>query len=684
MTPLVPTTPEVVVGAAAPTATGGPVADVTPFGYQPALDGLRAVAITLVLCFHGGWSWMTGGYVGVSVFFTLSGFLITNLLLIERDRTGTISLSGFFSRRVRRLLPASLVCLAAVSLLSARGWFVATDRLRGDIVAAALQVANWRALTGDLGYADLVAEVGGVIGPVDHFWSLSIEEQFYWVWPVVAVLLFGRVRAQRSRAVLLVAAAVAAGVAAPLIAGAFGADAAYWATPARLGEILVGAALAGLLRWRTVPRWSGGVGLLGMAIVCWAAVTWPAGSGPAYTGWLPVFALATAAAILGVQSPGGMQRALSVAPLVLLGKVSYGVYLYHWPLFALITPARTGLDGVALFALRLGATLGVAALSYLALEQPIRRARWSPRPTFGGAAAATAAVVVLAVTAVPVPQARFETSLDTSGVGFDDPVSTEAAPSGETAPLTSTPGDGVSSGPDVVPVTTVVPATGPVRMLLIGDSTATALGAGLLEWVRADPGRARLESVASIGCGVMRGSRSIADIDGRFGAECDQALGDRLDAVLATGQVDVAVVIVTLLDAGARVWDESEGPVQPTDPRFVERRRADYDALLDRLAAAGVSRVAWLVPAPPAPWWVGYDAANTNRVAVEPLADLVRTLADERGDLVTAVPFDVWVRQREVGGDRTWRPDGLHLDPAAASDVMERYLGEQLLAVAAG
>jgi hypothetical protein len=369
--------------------------------------------------------------------------------------------------------------------------------------------------------------------------------------------------------------------------------------------------------------------------------------------------------------------------LVLLGKVSYGVYLYHWPLFALLTPAHTGLDGAALFALRLMVTFAVAALSYVVLEQPIRRARWTPRTSLTRAGLATAAVVALAVVVVPVPRARFETSLDTSGVGFDDTVPTRTDPAGATTPRTIPEDADGSAVTTIAPAGTVPGVAGPVRMLLIGDSTATALGAGLVEWVRADPERARLESVASIGCGVMRDSRSVADLDGRFEAECDKSLGDRLEAVLATGQVDVAVVLVTLLDAGARVWEKAEGPIQPTDPRFVDRRRADYDALVDRLAAAGVSRVAWLVPAGPAPWWVGYDAANTNRVAVEPLADLVRTLADERGDTVASVDFDAWLREREAEGDRSWRPDGLHLDPAAARRVVEEFLGAELLTLAA-
>jgi peptidoglycan/LPS O-acetylase OafA/YrhL len=146
------------------------------FAYQPALDGVRGVAVAMVLLFHAGW--ISGGYVGVSVFFTLSGYLITSLALIEHRRTGSPDVPAFYGRRVRRLLPASLACLAGVIVLAAFGLVRDVEHLRRDLWGALAQVYNWVALSGGQSYADLVAGDAGQ-SPLDHYWSLAIEEQFY-------------------------------------------------------------------------------------------------------------------------------------------------------------------------------------------------------------------------------------------------------------------------------------------------------------------------------------------------------------------------------------------------------------------------------------------------------------------------------------------------------------------------
>ena len=286
--------------------------------YQPALDGLRALAVVMVLCFHHGWNWMRGGYVGVSVFFTLSGFLITTLLLNEHDRAGRISPARFYQRRIKRLMPASLVCLVGICVLSWVHWLPASDRLRGDVAAAALQVFNWRALTGSVSYAQLLGSASAD-SAVAHFWSLSIEEQFYWVWPFVVLGLLALAKSARSRRWTLTAITAVAMVPPRVIAVRWGADAAYWATPARLAEILLGAVLAAWLPVLAarVPRWVFHVaGTAGLVAVLWAGATWPRSSGPAYDGLLPLFAVASAAVILGLQAPGPLASAFAARPLV--------------------------------------------------------------------------------------------------------------------------------------------------------------------------------------------------------------------------------------------------------------------------------------------------------------------------------------------------------------------------------
>ena len=164
----------------------------TKLEYQPAIDGLRAVAVALVLLFHGGWALFSGGYVGVSLFFTISGFLITSLLVHEFESTTTISISDFYVRRLKRLLPASVLCVITVSLIARGGYFASIDGLRSDVSSAAMQVFNWRALFRGQSYADLIG--ASQPSPLDHFWSLSVEEQFYWLWPIAMLLILRRTK----------------------------------------------------------------------------------------------------------------------------------------------------------------------------------------------------------------------------------------------------------------------------------------------------------------------------------------------------------------------------------------------------------------------------------------------------------------------------------------------------------
>ena len=170
--------------------------------YQPALDGLRAVAVVMVLLFHAGFGWMHGGYFGVSMFFTLSGFLVTSLLLTEADTTGKVSLGRFYARRARRLLPASLLCLVAIVVASALGEFSLVPNLSRQLTGAVLQVYNWVQLSGGSSYTALFASAPALTSPVEHYWSLAIEEQFYLLWPLVLGPLALRAR-RRGKSVLL-------------------------------------------------------------------------------------------------------------------------------------------------------------------------------------------------------------------------------------------------------------------------------------------------------------------------------------------------------------------------------------------------------------------------------------------------------------------------------------------------
>ena len=584
------------------------------FGYQPALDGVRALAVAMVLLFHQGW--LDGGYVGVSVFFTLSGYLITSLTLVEHDRTGRLDVRAFYARRVRRLFPASVACLAGVVVLAWFGVFDDVEHLRRDLWAAFAQVYNWVVLSSGQTYADLVGAGEGVRSPLDHYWSLAIEEQFYWVWPLAMVLVL---RTGRRRRVLLVGAiAIAAAVAAPVIAAVWGGDAAYWATPARLGEILVGALVAVVLhgRWsrRVLPRPVAWLGVGGIGVVAWAALTWPSGAGPAYEGWLPVFALASAGVIVGMQVASPLRRVLAVRPLVALGTISYGVYLYHWPVYVVLDEQRTGLPDAALFAVRLGLTLILAVVSFRLLERPIRVGGLR-RPAITGLAACSS--LALIVTVVPLDTTPYwARSRDVATAATLAPVDSVVelrvvTTTTQPAPPTTEPGSTTtsSSTTTVAPTTTVdpyaVPAlptalSRPVRIVVTGDSTAMATGGGLQAWAQSHPDVAEVTVAGSPACGFVRAGHSDVDEVRQVREECADLVEERLPETLRNLQPDVLVVMVTVRDIEDRAWSDAEGRLPITDPRFAERLIADYDAATTGFEAAGVARVLWVLPPLPA------------------------------------------------------------------------------------
>ncbi len=630
------------------------------FGYQPALDGLRGVAVTLVLLFHGGFGWMAGGYVGVSVFFTLSGFLITSLLILEHQRTGSVSWSGFVARRAKRLLPASLLCLVAISLLAWAGEFATVPHLRRDVIASALQVANWNALSGSGSYADLLSRAAGVSSPVDHYWSLAVEEQFYWVWPFAFLLLLRVSKGQGRLFVNLALLAAASVVAARVIAVHWGPDAAYWATPARLGEILVGAALAGgCLLWRRRSRWLGLVGVAGLGVVLWAAVEWPTRGGPAYAGWLGVFSLASAALILGLQTKGPLRTVFSVGPLVWLGRISYGVYVFHWPVFVLATGRSLNLRGWPLFLVRIAITLVVAVASYWLVERPVRRSRRRPRVALSLALPVSALVVALALLVVPA-----------------EPVLRQVV----AAPVETTTVVPQPARPGVSPAstsTTTLPA-GPVNVVLIGDSTADALASGLDAWATQESDRT-VGSVAEPGCGLISGTVQFGDDNNFFTNVCDYALGTTLPALLAAQHPDTALIMVTIPDVNPRQWTGDEGMLAWTDDRYAQRRLDAYRAMAATLIAGGVRHIAWVLPPRPGDSWLGWFSDNYKAEAWVDLLTPLNVIARENPTVVQVVRLDEWFAATGADGDPAVREDGLHLTNAGALRVMDEFLGPVLL-----
>ncbi|MGW6940750.1 SGNH hydrolase domain-containing protein [Streptomyces xanthophaeus] len=383
--------------------------------FRPDIEGLRAVAVLAVLAFHAGIPGLAGGFVGVDVFFVVSGYLITGLLVREAITTGRIRIGDFFSRRARRLLPSAAVVLAAVAVAGA--WLTVPLRradLEYDVVAAALSAANWRFVSQQTDYL----AAGHDQSPLLHFWSLAVEEQFYLLWaPLLALIVLGAARAvRRGRAVRSAVALVAAA----LTLGSFAlalrwtehsASLAYLGTPSRVWQFGVGALLA-LLPWHLVrgPRplrllcgWAG------LAAIGWCVVAYDASTPyPGHAALVPT--LATAAVILAA-IPGrgertatgthGVGRLLAGRAPRAVGRLSYNLYLWHWPVLVL-AEARFGTQG---WPVRTALTAAAALPAFATMrwvEQPLRRSRTVSELPRRGLSVGISAIVLPVVLALVV------------------------------------------------------------------------------------------------------------------------------------------------------------------------------------------------------------------------------------------------------------------------------------------
>ena len=348
--------------------------------YRADIDGLRAMAILLVVAFHAGVDRFAGGYVGVDVFFVLSGFLITGLLVKQHARDGRISLRDFYARRARRLLP--LAGLVLISTMTLGIWLLPPlgriDLLR-DVRSAAFYLANWRFASQATAYSD--AEVTDSL--LLHFWSLSIEEQFYVLWPMLIILAGWLVRRHRRELFVPVLAALLAIVvalslfASVMLTPRLGPEA-YYVTYTRLWEMGIGAGLAlALPRWRALPRpVAEATAFVGIGAIVASAISYDAST--AFPGWAAVLPV-LGTALLIASAHGGttiISRWLSLKPMTTLGRWSYAWYLWHWPLIGVslllnarlpqpLSPALATAGGV-------GLSLVLAALSHHLVENPIR------------------------------------------------------------------------------------------------------------------------------------------------------------------------------------------------------------------------------------------------------------------------------------------------------------------------
>ncbi|MET3803374.1 peptidoglycan/LPS O-acetylase OafA/YrhL [Nakamurella sp. UYEF19] len=379
--------------------------------FRPDIQGLRCIAVVLVVLYHCGVPGVTGGYVGVDVFFVISGFLITGHLLSERLTTGRLSLSAFYARRIRRLLPSALVVIA-VTVVAARLWGppLQSTSVAKDGIFSTFYLMNYRLAAAGVDYQ----HIDGSPSPLQHFWSLAVEEQFYIFWPL---LIIGVSLVFRRRTRLAIGTLAVAGTAASLVVSVvvtrIDAPLAYFAIQTRAWELGVGAILAigtpALLRLPgriAVPAgWVGLVLLVSPAFVFTDATPFPGAAAA-----LPVGGAALVLAAGPRRHPDGVERILQGRVVQYVGRVSYGLYLWHWPLIVL-APALLG-DGLGWGGKLAAAVVGLAlaTASNVLIEQRVARTRFSRPRAFILGGAMSVVVTVAAVTIVLLPRGELSNS----------------------------------------------------------------------------------------------------------------------------------------------------------------------------------------------------------------------------------------------------------------------------------
>ncbi len=598
----------------------------------PGLDGLRAVAVAAVVLYHGGAGWLPGGFLGVDVFFVLSGFLITSLLLVELECSGRVSFLVFYARRARRLLPALLVTLALCALLAAT---VANDVATGyrrDLPGVLLYVANWQSILTQASYFEFI----GRPGLLQHLWSLAVEEQFYLMWPVVAVLLF-RWRGARlvgwvalGGALLSTALLVAGGVAwrMPVAADP---SRLYFGTDTHTMGILLGAALAVLWRpGRTRAHLArgpqaviGGAGLLALLglVVCFARLG--EYSTFLYRGGFLVVAALSAVVVAAASHRGAVfGRVLGIRPLRWIGLRSYGIYLLHWPLFVVTRPGTDiPLAGAPATVLRIAVLLALAELSYRYVELPVRRGalgravRRLPdlRPHTPGvwtSVAATAVAVVVVFTGARVLTA--------------------------TTPVAASGASGAVGEAAADPASGVLPWPGPDIAFLSG----LARGEPWAVDERARRSGRHEPIVSAFGDSVLLGAAGalqkeglLLDLHAKVGSQAE-AVGELISSRMAAGKLHDRVILhigdngivsrtelTGMLDELSRV-----GHVAITTVRVPRPWMAPNNALIRQVAAsrANVRLVDWAELSQGHPTYLTSDGVHLTAAGARVYADAMR------------------------------------------------------------
>lgn len=584
------------------------------FAHRPALDGLRTVAVYLVVLFHSELTWMRGGFIGVDLFFVLSGFLVTNVMLAEHRATGSIRLRRFYARRVRRLLPAALVAIVIICLLASitEPRLVAMSFIN-DARSSLLYVANWNFLSASTNYfADDVNK-----SPFLHFWSLAIEEQFYFAFPLLLVVLtkFAQPVKKFTNLIFGIGTLFVASLALQIFMQQSNPMRAYYATDTRVYQLAAGALLAVFLLRRSEHSGTSftklpfHVAVTPLALVVFIALAigkgWFLSSLSASTRGI----LATAVAVsliwlLEPNFPSPLQRIFSLKHFTYLGRISYGTYLWHWPLIVLSKP----LLSLSPLQLALFATVGataLSALSYELIETPVRvskRLHNIPRTVVvvGLALSVLTATLLVQPLLDGTPKVRQTAStINTLGLPTKVQAILSAAP-----PQTFNMKSAMPAAELVQPCTASEPTrctlytdtskdSTPQHIVLMGDSNAEMLIPTFVKLAREK--HFTFSALTRSGCpwqpGLMWAAR-----DATLITRCKKSRAEWYSTLLPALKPDIIVVTNVSRDPGSRpdAFYVPETPTQDDLPTVVaQRTSAALDALL-KLAA----RVAILEPLP--------------------------------------------------------------------------------------
>jgi len=583
-------------------------------GYLAGLDGLRGVAVSAVFLFHAGV--LDGGFLGVDVFFVISGFLITALAIGEVERTGRLRLGAFWARRARRLLPA-MFALCGAAVLHAALLPQSPNRLGREVISTLAYLANWARLEGGYEYFAAYSEPS----LLEHTWSLAVEEQFYVVWPLVVVgAAWCAARAGWSLRVVIGITAVGAGIASVvmswwLLSGPSPSlNRLYLGTDTRAVGLAVGCVLGCVLGRGhvTAKRRVGSTetvgALAGLALLAALMLSADGSEEWLYRYGFGMSALASVAVVAAVSGDGSLGRLFGISPLARLGRVSYGVYLWHWPVIVVLDTEATGLSGLSIGALWILVTALLTIASWVLIERPapLPTVRHPNRVLTYGAvclAIGAAGLVVPRLVTVSSEPVVAPVQLDARAEQAPDadvePIATaaEAGPSTESPVVdgssTTTSDDARDDARSAEPV---VPNDRPLRMLIIGDSIAESLGASPEPVLRVDGIDVATTNRSIIACPVTWIGQWAFD-DGRLIADppaCDGE--DRFEQFVAETDPDLVLFMFgwpgTI--AGRELPDGTV--VDPCEAAFDEQFADELAKLVVRLGAGRTSVVATVAP----------------------------------------------------------------------------------------